>query len=312
MKEIGGFFELELGNRDRAFHSNLLALNTGRNAFEYILRVRGYKKVFMPAYYCDVLLEPLQKLGIAVEHYPINYDLEFEPFQTSDGEAILCINYFGIKDKFIKKVVESTPRIIVDNTQAFFSPALPGIDTFYSCRKFFGVPDGSYVSIDKMLEEPLEHDNSAERYRHLVGRIDASAQDNYGMYQAAEHGLENQPIKLMSPSTKRVLANVDCELVTQRRQANFWFLHGTLGSKNRLQLPVGGAFLCYPILLSEEVKHKLVVNKVYTPTYWPNVLKHAAPDSVEYDLAKNLVCIPIDQRYDLDDMKRIVQIIEHD
>lgn len=43
MKEIGGYFELEL-HKGGHYHPDALHLNTGRNCFEYILRAKGYKK----------------------------------------------------------------------------------------------------------------------------------------------------------------------------------------------------------------------------------------------------------------------------
>lgn len=62
-KVIGGYFELELPKREE-YHKNVLALNTGRNCLEYILRLRGYKKVFLPYYTCEVILEPFSKLNV--------------------------------------------------------------------------------------------------------------------------------------------------------------------------------------------------------------------------------------------------------
>ena len=63
MKSIGGYFELELSSSGEYFPKSI-ALNTGRNAFEYILKVRYYKKVYIPYYTCDVMLEPIKKLKV--------------------------------------------------------------------------------------------------------------------------------------------------------------------------------------------------------------------------------------------------------
>ena len=46
MKSIGGYFELELKNNGR-YHPKSIALNTARNAFEYVLKVRTYKKLII-------------------------------------------------------------------------------------------------------------------------------------------------------------------------------------------------------------------------------------------------------------------------
>ena len=47
MKEIGGYFELEL-REGQEYHKKAIKLNTGRNALELILMVKQYKKVFIP------------------------------------------------------------------------------------------------------------------------------------------------------------------------------------------------------------------------------------------------------------------------
>ena len=60
MDVIGGYFSLELPLIEE-YHKNAIRLNTGRNCLEYILRVRGYKKVYIPYYTCEVILEPFKK-----------------------------------------------------------------------------------------------------------------------------------------------------------------------------------------------------------------------------------------------------------
>ncbi len=131
-KSIGGYFELELPH-GKEYHSQAIALNSGRNALEYILQVRGYKQVYLPYYSCDVLLEPFEKLGVDNRFYHINANLEAE-FQSSlnSDEAILYINYFGLKQSHVEALAQRYGKhLIVDNTQAFFAQPIDGIDTFY-------------------------------------------------------------------------------------------------------------------------------------------------------------------------------------
>ena len=153
---IGGYFGLEL-QVGESYHKNLTALNTGRNAFEYILRARGYQHVFIPYYTCDVLLEPLRSLNIAYDFYSI--DEKLEPVSLTginNNSAYLYTNYFGLKTGYIKQLAALIPNLIVDASQAFFDKPLIGIDTFYSPRKFFGLPDGGYASCDIKLSDDFE------------------------------------------------------------------------------------------------------------------------------------------------------------
>ena len=155
-KAIGGYFELEL-NSTGEYHAASIALNTARNAFEYVLKVRAYKKVYIPYYTCVVMLEPIKKLNIDFEFYAIDENLEplFDYSKIMDEQGFLYTNYFGLKDDFIKQYSTIIPNLIIDNAQSFFSEPLNDIDTFYSARKFFGVSDGAYLYSNLLLEHRL-------------------------------------------------------------------------------------------------------------------------------------------------------------
>lgn len=58
------------------------------------------------------------------------------------------------------------------------------------------------------------------------------------------------------------------------------------------------------------LKQYLIRNQVFVATYWPNVLEWCKEGEVEYEMAKGIVHLPIDQRYNQTDMKRIVHLIE--
>ena len=169
MEAIGGYFSLELPLREE-YHTDAIRLNTGRNCLEYILRVRGYKKVYVPYYTCEAVMEPINKLGIPYEFYHIDVHFEIrDRFTLKEGEALLYTNYFGLKQRYVEELAEKVgSRLIVDNTQAFYAKPLPGIDTFYTCRKFFGVADGAYLYCDAVLDDEIEQDYSYDRMAHLL------------------------------------------------------------------------------------------------------------------------------------------------
>ena len=146
MKPVGGYFELEL-RKGEHYHKKALRLNTARNCFEYVLRSRGWKKVYIPYYTCEVMLEPIKKMGINHEFYHINEFFEPVSFpKLAETEAFLYTNYFGLKQSCVELLAKQFGNhLIVDNAQAFFAEPIEGIDTFYSARKFFGVADGAYL-----------------------------------------------------------------------------------------------------------------------------------------------------------------------
>ena len=314
MDAIGGYFSLEQPQREE-YHKRAIRLNTGRNCLEYILRVRGYKKVFVPYYTCEAVLEPINKLGIPYEYYHIDIHFEIrDRFTLKEGEALLYTNYFGLKQRYVEQLAKIYgPSLIVDNTQAFYAKPIPGIDTFYTCRKFFGVPDGAYLYCDKELDEEIEQDYSYDRVAHLVKRIDLSAEDGYKDFRRVDDGLDNQPIRKMSKLTQRMMQGVDYEAAAQRRRANFQMLHEALGKENNLELPLNGDAvpMVYPYLGPVEgLREKLIENKIFVARYWPNVLEWTTEGDIDYLLAYQMQPLPIDQRYGLDDMNRIISIVK--
>jgi len=311
---IGGYFELEIPVREE-YHNNALRLNTGRNAFEYVLRAKKYKKVYLPFYTCDAMLEPINKLGIDYEFYHI--DQSFRPvfdFSSIRQEDVFVYNnYFGICDEQTREIAAQCKNLIIDNSQAFYSKPIKGVDTFYSPRKFFGLPDGAYLYTDTLLDDGFETDISYQRFEHLLGRIDIGTEEFYGTFKSNDDSLMNQPIKKMSKLTQRLLSSIDYNSVAESRKQNFEYLNSKLSSTNLLSLNLSSNSvpLVYPYFFDSgaELKKKLIENKIFVATYWQNVLEWTSENDFEYKLAKCLLPLPVDQRYESNNLKEIELLV---
>lgn len=314
MESIGGYFSLELP-RYEEYHKDAIKLNTGRNCLEYILRSRKYKKVYIPYYTCEVIFEPLKKTGTEYEYYHINYDLELvSDVCIGKDEALLYTNYYGLKQRYVEHLAERYgQQLIIDNTQAFYAKPIEGIDTFYTCRKFFGVPDGAYLYTNKMLDIELEQDESHDRFSSLLKRIDISPEAGYSDFREVSKSLIGQPIKRMSKLTERLMQSIDYDDVAKKRRENFMQLHKALCDSNHLNLPLEDDVvpMVYPYMVSQEgSREKLIENKIFVARYWPNVLDWTEKSSIEYQFTEQMLPLPIDQRYDIEDMNRIIKTIE--
>lgn len=315
MNEIGGFFELEL-NQGKELHSSALKLNLGRTSFEYILRAKNVEKVYLPYYTCDVMLEPLKKLSIKYEFYHINNNLEpvFNYKFIKGNDFFIYNNYFGLKDGFIHEISNKVKNLIIDNAQAFFSKPIPGVDTFYSPRKFFGVPDGAYLYTESRLNMELQKDVSNRRINHLIGRIEFGAEENFKTFRENDAILSGQSIKKMSNLTHRLLKNINYSKASGIRKKNFFQLHEYLRRTNQIKIDLGYELIpmIYPFLISNgfQLKKELIRKKIFVATYWPNVLGIISKDSWEYYLTKNLIALPIDQRYSEKEMSKIIENLE--
>lgn len=313
MKPIGGYFSLELP-QGSSFHPNALALNTGRNCLEYVLRCRKYRKVYIPYYTCGVVMEPFLKLGVAHEYYHINQQLELaEEITLKDDEALLYTNYFGLKQPYVEQLAKRYGKqLIVDNTQAFYAKPITGVDSFNTCRKFFGVPDGAYLYTDAKADFDIEQDVSYDRMTFLLKRLDLGAEAGYADFREQTARLVGQPIKWMSKLTSQMMQGIDYTAVERQRRENYLYIDKQLKDTNKLQLTLSddAVPMVYPYLTDDkDLKKRLIAEKVFVPTYWPNVLEWCKSNDWEYKFADRAVFIPIDQRYKQCDMQRIIEIL---
>lgn len=292
----------------------LLKLNTGRNAFEYLLKVKRYTAVFLPYFTCEVLLEPLIRLGIQYQFYTINEKLDpVLDFVVGETECFLYTNYFGLKQDTIFKLSKQFKNLIVDNSQAFFSEPIEGSDTFYSCRKFFGVPDGAYLNTACPVRLKLERDISIDRFSHLIKSIDTGIESGYRDYSDNNVALSNNPIRRMSALSQRILSGIDYKVCKYRRNSNFMYLHDFLINYNDYDFDASSVNgpMVYPLLISSpQIRDKLMEKKIYVATYWPNVLDWTTRKMYENYLTTHLVALPIDHRYTHSDMKRILNLLK--
>lgn len=315
MIPVGGYFSLEIPQYEE-YHKDAIRLNTGRNCLEYILRARKYRKVYIPYYTCDVILEPFLKLNIPYEYYHINIHLELaEDIQLCEGEALIYTNYYGLKQRYTEILSQRYgQQLIVDNTQAFYAKPIYGIDTFYTCRKFFGVPDGAYLYTDKLLDDSFLQDESYDRCASLLKRLDIGPESGYQDFRDVSKSLIGQPIKRMSKLTQRMMQGIDYAAVAQRRRDNYEILQKVLDEKNNLELPLkeDAVPMVYPYFVPiNGLREKLIANKIFVARYWPKVLEWANPDDIDYQLAYKMQPLPIDQRYGDEEMNYIISKIQN-
>lgn len=316
---IGGYFELELNNFGSIYHDDLLALNTGRNALEFILLQQGYEKIYIPYYTCDVTLQPIKRQKVNYEFYFLDKDFYPKNVALKDKEALLYVNYFGIMNNQVKHLSEKYPNLIIDNSQAFYEKPINGVDTFYSPRKFFGLPDGGFASCKMNIEMKLEKDISLDRMSHLLTRIDKEAESGYAQFKENDKKLDNLPIKEMSRLTEMLMRNISYENIKKLRKQNFIKLHQSLRDENELTSIIDkneySAPMTYPFLKegNKKLRENLITNKIYTAVYWPNVKEWLDGKNYwETYLQKNLIAIPIDQRYSMEELNELISFVKQD
>lgn len=318
MKAIGGYFELADRESEGNYPVDGVRLNTSRNALEYIIRsIPDMRHIYMPLYTCEAVVQPFKRLpNIEYSFYHINERFEIaDDIRLQEGEYLIANNYFGIKDAYIAELAQKYgERLIVDNAQALFAPALPGIKAIYSARKFVGVADGGFaVGVSDVNAHFYELDDASEHDSHLLIRKEKGAEAGFKDFQSNECKLDNQPICRMASQTEDILKHIDYNDVIEKRRANYEYLHNALGELNQLNLPANDSFVCpmvYPFLgCDEDLRSRLIENKIFVARYWPNAFDRCKESDIENKFAKYILPLPCDQRYGEEDMERIIKLI---
>jgi hypothetical protein len=314
---IGGYFELEIPSKKGGIYQGAHKYQSARAAFASLLEAGRPKKIWLPKYTCDAMLAPAAAARIDIGFYDIDSNFRIEEGLTlEDGDWLLYVNYFGVcsfrEEELLQRFQSS--RLIFDHSQAFFTPERDCLATIYSLRKFFGVPDGGLLISDLEVTEPSEVDShSVDRSVHLLKRLDGEPEQGYQDYKKAEETLCDLRPRRMSRLTEKILAGVDFERCRHRRADNFRFLHQHLGDLNGLSLDVASedSPLCYPLLIDNSaIRSLLLANRIFVPTYWPEVTGRVAKGSFESDLVNYCLPLPCDHRYDLADMARVVDVVK--
>ncbi len=316
MTEIGGYLQLEeLAGEE--YYRDLLRLNLGRTALLYALQTLGARKLYLPRLICDSLTSICERWGGEMAWYSITDDLLPCEEDISDRDAaVLVINYYGqLSDDQIRELHAVYPHLICDNTHSFYQRPVAGVPTLYSCRKYFGVPDGAYLYLPTSSDMPgvpatyaeLPQDTSSARMAHILGRYEQGARPFYSTMLETADTFYDEPIARMSLLTQDLLKGIDYAAAKARREENHRVLDSLLGTRNGRHFNMSEGPFVYPFYTeaAPTLKKQLAEQDIFIPTYWNNVIEQLPEDSLEWDLAAHILPLPIDQRYTPDDMEHM-------
>ena len=322
--EYGGCLYFETGIRKKDYYDDYLnyrvAVDSGRSALQYIVENYDFNRIWLPVYNCPLVGKRIGSVSnIEVKWY--NIDTTFHPCiemdELHEKDVVLWVNYCGVMpqnliDEIAGWSLKTPAKVIIDNIPAFFSKPRMEALNIYSCRKFLGVPDGGYIIGDSVVPQKLPQYFTAENYLYLLKAIETGSNSAYEGYQESEKRFSEATVAYgMTALTERILQSVNYEEIINRRKENFNLLHKILGKTNRLELDDSTMTpSVYPYLASSvELREKLLENKLYISRFWKHVLTNERANSFEKDLAEYLIPLPIDQRYDKNDMEAIAKIV---
>lgn len=297
--------------------------------------------VLMPAYCCHSMVDPFEKAGWKVVYYRLNEDLTvdldylYHILTKECPKAALTMNFYGSAStkKAVDCIKKSNPncKVIEDFSHCTFSFASTynlQVDYYVtSIRKSVGVCDGSVIISKTSLDETCVEEGETE---FMISRRDCQrlkAEYTYSQQPEKKNNfyteLRRQEGELdafegvhrISKTGKEMLGVLNGEMISYARRCNMKHILELLGGKVEsipgIERCLSGAPFSLPILVKnrDEIQQKLAKRGVYAPVLWPISDKARAVCPVSARMADEMLSIPIDQRYNYDDIEEIARII---
>jgi dTDP-4-amino-4,6-dideoxygalactose transaminase len=299
------------------------AFANARSALRAVLKSRGVRRAWLPAYICGSLADGVRAAGAELAFYPVGPGLEADVAimerGARTGDAVVAVDYFGRAEPDLwRPLIAARPDLLVieDRAQALDPGAEPLAEAvLYSPRKLLGVADGGLV----FTRSPTPPAASAADPT-LWSALDARAADPQGhaperwrpLYVAAEDSMCAGD----GAATDRSLQALDSTAlapIAAARRANWRRLAGEL--EDWALFPVLDptfAPLAFPILTTDAAAAvvALAAERIWAPRHWATLPSDPAALEQAHRLAATCVSLPLDQRYGEAEMTRLAEAVK--
>lgn len=328
----------------KKYGRELTYIRTGREALMYAsCNCKPGKEavILCPAYCCWSMTAPYEFTGWTIVYYRLNDDLTIDEnyldslLRGCRPDAILTMNFYGSADTraAIARVKAFNDKITVIEDFSHCTFCLDKVFNeqvdFYvtSIRKSIGVCDGALV-----LSKNATNRHYIGTEAPDFGTLRKGAQKMKGRY-AFTKSLDDKDVFLselrqgeemidkldgihpISEISERMIASINGEEIAFARRENMKHLWTLLNGKIKmlpgLERSFDGAPFSLPILVEnrDAIQKQLAQKGVYAPVLWPIDEKARKTCELSAYVSDRMLSIPIDQRYNYDDIEDIASIV---
>lgn len=309
---------------------------------ERILREHPDMKriALIPPFTCETVIEPFLRCGFSLFTYPITDRLMLtgevlaQAITHSGAEVVLLHRYFGFDtlsgcDAVIAAFRRQGVIFIEDRTQCVYSAHQP-LDADYvvgSLRKWLGLPDGGFAVC---AAGAFEEKPAAENREMIAKKLKASylkadymqhrSDDKdafYPLFREAEEMLETHAhYYRIAAESAAAQAAADIPALKARRRQNYQQVYDALKDMHGLRILTpalgSGDVPLYLAVTAEDrgdLQRALREERIYAPVVWPKDEICPAVCAAADAIYAHILCLPVDQRYDADDMARMTAVV---
>lgn len=312
---------------------------------EMLIRNSNVKRVYLPSYCCQTMIEPFLSQGLEVCFYDVvlsSRGLHRVFDYENKCDAVMLMDYFGYIDEETFKIAKNQKLrgkiLIYDTTHALYCNNNIKIYDYLcgSYRKWVDINCGFYAVnclVSKTNEVFKPTLTTADRYIDIRTKMFDTKAD----YINGNNGDKTQILKWIEESEQilektyrhksaddrsmKVMQQTDVTYIKQRRRDNANVLIEGVKSlcDDRVRLlyseaGTGEVPLFVPISVDvqwrDTLRNELIKNNIFCPIHWPLSTSHTISDTAKqlFRTELSLVC---DQRYDVDDMKKIIHVLRN-
>ncbi|MGD9874723.1 MAG: hypothetical protein AB7T27_10735 [Kiritimatiellia bacterium] len=331
---IGGMFATGpvtgLSVKPPFWKGSVLALASARSGIRLVLECRQMKRIWLPSYLCGSIIDAAVAANAEILFYEVDGCLLPESGgwlkNVERGDLVLFIDYFGFPapEDLMRDAKDRGAVILEDACQSLLSPPSEVSDyVLYSPRKYVGVSDGGILicrdgdpvasaRLPRGSEDWMQNSLKAGERR---AEFDRTGAENgwFGLFREAEVHCPTEPY-MMSDRAREVLFGYDYGTISEKRRENYRTLLRALeGIALFPELPDAIVPMGFPVAVEDRdrVRNRLFENRIYPPVHWPLYEIVPREYSASHRLAAKIMTIPCDQRYDFEDMMRIISILTH-
>ena len=205
----------------------------------------------------------------------------------------------------------SETTFLIDNAHSFYNKPImrENVYNLYSCKKFFGVPDGGYLISERKINQIYKVTTSSRFSNYLIKSLEEGTNSCYQEKKAVDMYINNN-YSGISIFAEELLARIDYKAIIEIRKKNFSIYQQYFAEKNRIKCEDDCTPYIYPLNVGKNIKVKLIKEKIYVPTLWGQCLDKQFTNKLEQKLATNTLFLPLDQRYDEKDINYISEKVK--
>ena len=307
---------------------------SGRQALLDLAMARGWKRLWVPSYFCGETLKCISRAGIELSRYAINPSLDpivvIGDIPVNKDDGLLVVNYFGLFDK--RTFVDVGCEVVEDHTHNLIGNWAIESNADWciaSLRKTLPVADGGILWSPRKHTLPvkplsnhlttsvIERRSKAMylKYRYLRGE-EVRKEKYLNLFRETEEELDGLPVSAISDFSLSIIRGLDIRKWYDEKHKNWSLLHDKLYDCKSINIlsPENGKDCPFSLTLQfvdnetrNKIRKSLIEKSVYPAILWTIQNRE---DKNAQSFGDKMLSIHCDGRYSIKDMETLSLLIK--